>query len=233
MGSGTGAKDTSQQDRRRRKQFHEPRTLQEHDDEIYDIHTDYPFNDNHSRRSSLSNASNYKNNANVYGGYDRQTRHMSGSMALRNKQHYAAQPSMAGSYADAQIHHNRGLSAAAVRAKQNRRNKYHPRHRSKNYSNMSTNSLGGLGSLGGHQRKWSNLSNAQQHQRKASRHRTQSNMSTLSQSHEMRGIHRSKQPSKQEILLESTDNDNIRDSMAKIFDAFDDAQVNVDTNMAS
>merc|ERR1712173_236857 len=114
---------------------------------------------------------------------------------------------------------------AALRAKQNRRNRQHPRHRSKNYSNMSSSSI--------HQRKWSNLSNSQQHhQRKASRHRTQSNMSTLSQSHGMRGIHRSKQPSKQEILLESTENDQIRDSMAKIFDAFDEAQDNVNSNLS-
>jgi len=39
--------------------------------------------------------------------------------------------------------------------------------------------------------------------------------------------HRQKQPSKQELLLDSTDNENIRDSMAKIFGAFEDAQNNI------
>eukprot|EP01083_Nonionella_stella_P136670 415990_1 len=39
--------------------------------------------------------------------------------------------------------------------------------------------------------------------------------------------HRNKQPSKQEILLDAEENDNIRDSMAKIFDAFEQAEDNV------
>merc|ERR1711879_37477 len=41
------------------------------------------------------------------------------------------------------------------------------------------------------------------HQRKPSKHRTNSNMSMASLH---RGVHRQKQPSKQEILLDSTDN---------------------------
>merc|ERR1712228_1025724 len=226
-GAGNEETQTAQYGQRRNhynEQHHMMMNMDNAQDDEYDIHTDYPFDD-HSRRSSLSNISNYQNannNQNVYGGYDRHSRRISGSMSLRNK-HYAGQPSMAGSYAEPQIHHNRGLSAAVIRAKQKRRNKHHPRHRSKNFSNMSSNSL--------HQRKWSNLSNAQ-HQRKVSRHRTHSNMSTLSQHHEMRGLHRSKQPSKQEVLLESTENENIRDSMAKIFDAFDEAQDNVNNNMS-
>ena len=52
------------------------------------------------------------------------------------------------------------------------------------------------------------------HQRKISKHRTNSNMSMSSL---RRGVHRQKQPSKQEILLDSTDNVVVRDSMAEIF----------------
>merc|ERR1719242_268963 len=62
------------------------------------------------------------------------------------------------------------------------------------------------------------------HQRKPSKHRTYSNMSNQS----FRGTHRQKQPSKQEILLDSEDNENIRDSMARIFEAFDDFETTTD-----
>ena len=55
---------------------------------------------------------------------------------------------------------------------------------------------------------------------KPSRHRT----------HPNHGIHHR---SKQEILLESTDNENIRDSMAKIFDAFEQAEDNLDSRIDS
>merc|ERR1712176_1406451 len=142
MFGGAGSEQEQQQSNGQRNtqmQQHMAMMNNPQDDE-YDIHTDYPYDD-HSRRSSLSNISNYQsnnNNNNVYGGYEnRHSRRISGSMALRNSnQHYAGQPSMASAYADPQVHHNRGLSAAAIRAKQNRRNK-HPRHRSKNFSNMS------------------------------------------------------------------------------------------------
>jgi len=187
----------------------------DYDEDEYVIRTD-------SRRSSISNDAN----PNVYGypdnGHSRalsqrayhqkkHSRHMSRSrmeqqqqqrqMQMQMQMQSRRQPSMAGSYAENEIHHNRGLSAAAVRAKRNK----HPHPHAHPHAH--------------HQPSLNNI-----HERHASKHRTISNMSAQS----IHGIHhRGKQPSKQEILLESTDNENMRDAMAQIFDAFEQAEDNV------
>jgi len=183
-----------------------------------------PF-DGHVR--SMSHQSRHHHEGRAYGRSGLQNKHsrhlsrskrqsrfssMGGVVDRRPPQHFVDQPSMAGPYANnVDGHfgqsHSRGLSAGAFQAKR--------RKRTPSSSNL------------GHQRKASRPHpHPHPHSRSRSRHRTKSNMSMQSLSG---GGHRPKQLSKQEILLDSTDNEIIRNSMASIFEAFDDFETTTTT----